>query len=380
MNILDRINLHPHLDATLAQQLKQQVEWFIASGQLQPGDTLPSVRQVANYFRININTVRSAYQKLEADGLVETRQGLGTKVLPYDPQRIARHANSLPSHTVGVIIPSLTSPFYHPFLRGVESVANQARIMLFMCVTHDDRSELQRSYAQLASKNVDGILLASQDDSLLAATDLDLVSQKIHTLPLVAIDWPPSTGYAVNMDLENAGYQATRHLLEHGHRRVGLITHALDLPNVGPLNMGYRRALREAGIASDPRWIAAVHGFLTSAGAEGARMLLALDQPPTAIFAISDLPAIGAMCAVQQTGLRVPQDVAIAGFNDIPVAAFVNPSLTTVAAPAYEMGLEAMKMLQNLISGKQPHQKNILLPTSLVIRQSCGKHSNLDPC
>ena len=144
--------------------------------------------------------------------------------------------------------------------------------------------------------------------------------------------------------------------------------------------MGYQRALREAGIASDPRWIAAVHGFLTSAGAEGARMLLALDQPPTAIFAISDLPAIGAMCAVQQTGLRVPQDVAIVGFNDIPVAAFVNPSLTTVAAPAYEMGLEAMKMLQNLISGKQPHQKNILLPISLVIRQSCGEHSNLHPC
>jgi DNA-binding LacI/PurR family transcriptional regulator len=380
MNILDRINLNPHLDTTLAHQLKQQVDWFIASGQLQPGDILPSVRQVASHFRIHINTVRSAYQKLEADGLVETRQGLGTRVLPYDPQRMARLASSLPSHTVGVIIPSLAAPFYHPFLQGVETVANQARIMLFMCVTHDDRSQVQRYYAQLASKNVDGILLASQDDSLLAASDQDPLSRKIQPLPLVAVDWPPSTGYAVNLDLENAGYQATRHLLEHGHRRIGLITHALDLPNVRPVNAGYQRALREAGIESDPRWIAAVHGFDTTAGAEGARTLMALEQPPSAIFAIADLPAIGAICALQQAGLRVPQDVAVVGFNDIPLAAFVNPPLTTVAAPSYEMGLEAMKMLQSLIAARQPLKKQLLLPTFLVIRQSCGEHGSLHPC
>jgi LacI family transcriptional regulator len=105
-----------------------------------------------------------------------------------------------------------------------------------------------------------------------------------------------------------------------------------------------------------------------------------LEQPPSAIFAIADLPAIGAICALQQAGLRVPQDVAVVGFNDIPLAAFVNPPLTTVAAPSYEMGLEAMKMLQSLIAARQPLKKQLLLPTFLVIRQSCGEHGSLHPC
>jgi len=379
MNILDRININPRLDTTITQQLKQQVDWFIASGQLQPGDILPSVRQVANHYGININTVRSAYQKLEAEGLVETRQGVGTRVLPYNLERMAQLASSLPSHTVGVIFPSLASPIYHTFLQGVESVATQTRTMLFMCLTHDDRGETQRYYAQLASKNVDGILLASEDDRLLASTEHDPLSRKPQAIPLVVVDWPPSTGYAVNMDLEDVGYQATQHLLQHGHRRIGLITHALDLPNVQPLNMGYQRALRVAEIAIDARLIVAVHGFDITVGAEGARKLMAVDNPPTAIFAFSDRPAIGAMCALQQIGLRIPQDVAIVGFNDIPLAEFVNPPLTTVAAPAYEMGLKAMKMLQSLIAGKDPDQKQLILPTSLVIRQSCGEHNNLDP-
>jgi DNA-binding LacI/PurR family transcriptional regulator len=380
INILDRINIHPHLDATLAQQLKQQINWFIASGQLQPGDVLPSVRQVARHFHININTVRSAYQKLEVEGLVETRQGLGTRVLPYNAHRLSRLASSLISHTVGVIIPSLSQPFYHPFLQGVESIANQDRTLLFMCETHDDLIELQLYYAQLASRNVDGILVVSQDDSIFLGHDNEPGSQGNHSLPLVAVDWPPSTGFAINIELENAGYQATRHLLDHGHRKIGLITHALEFPNVRPINMGYQRALYEAGITSDPSWIAAVHGFLTSAGVEGARMLMSLEQPPTAIFAIADLLAIGAMCAIQQAGFKIPQDIAVVGCTDIPHAALVNPPLTTVAVPAYEMGQEAMKMLRSLIDHQKPAQRNILVPTSLVIRQSCGIHDHLSPC
>lgn len=380
MDLLSKINVNPRLDTTLAQQLSQQFTWFIASGQLQPGDILPSVRQLSQHLSINLHTVRSAYQKLEVDGLVETHQGLGTKVLPYEPQRMAQIAGTLRSHTVGVIIPSLTNPFYHPFLQGVEAVASQNQTMLFMCVTHDDPGEARRYYAQLAAKNVDGILLASYDDSSFVPPEGKRGAQISYELPLVTVDWPECAGYGVALDLENAGYQATRHLLEHGYHRVGLITFTLELPNISPVNQGYRRALREAGIADDPRWIAAVHGFDTTAGAEGARELLALDQPPEAIFAITDLLAIGAMCAFQQAGLKIPQDVAIVGFNDISLAALVTPSLTTVAAPAYQMGQEAMKMLQNLIAGKRPLHKYVLLPTSLVIRQSCGVHEVSNLC
>ena len=253
MNFLEKISVNPHLDTTLAQQLSQQLTWLIASGQLQPDELLPSVRQLSHHLNINMHTVRSAYQKLEADGLVKTRQGLGTTVLPHDPHRMAQIASTARSHTVGVIIPSLTNPFYHLFLQGVETVANQNQTMLFMCVTHDDPGEARRYYAQLAAKNVDGILLASQDDSLFNTPEEQSKESDSHPLPLVTVDWPASSGYSVSLDLESAGYQATRHLLEHGHRRVGLITFALELPNVRPVNQGYRRALQETGVTSDPR-------------------------------------------------------------------------------------------------------------------------------
>ncbi|PWB51616.1 MAG: hypothetical protein C3F13_14375 [Anaerolineales bacterium] len=372
MDILAKIHLNPSLDTPLVLQLKEQLIWLIASGQIQPGEHLPSARQAANRLGINLHTVRSAYHKMEASGLVEIRQGMATKVLPYNAEHLEKIANTLSSHTVGVIIPSLTNPFYHPFLQGIESVAKKSFTMLFICVSHDDPDEVQRSYAQLVAKNVDGILLASQDDSPFSEHNPSIRESQTNSLPLVVADWLGGSRYSVTFDLENAGYLATRHLLEHGHRRVGLITYAIDLKNVTPVNQGYHRALHEWGISGSPDLIALIHGFDTSAGSEGARMLLANKPPPTAIFAISDLLASGAMRTLQQAGLHVPKDIAIVGFNDIPLAEMVSPALTTVSAPAYLMGLRAMKMLKDLIVGKKPSVHHAVLPTNLVIRQSCG--------
>jgi LacI family xylobiose transport system transcriptional regulator len=144
--------------------------------------------------------------------------------------------------------------------------------------------------------------------------------------------------------------------------------------NILPINEGYARALREVEIQSDPCLVAAVRGFRMDDGAEGARQLIRLMDPPTALFAIADMLALGAMSAIKEAGLRIPHDIALTSFNDIPIAGLVDPPLTTVAAPAREMGLEAMNMLQSLIAGKRPAHKTIRLPTTLVIRQSCGVH------
>jgi len=372
MDILANISLNPTLDTPLAVQLKEQLTWLIASGQIQPGESLPSVRLAARRLGINLHTVRSAYQKIEAERLVQVQQGKATRVLPFTSGNLAQITNTSPSHTVGVIIPSITNPFYHPFLQGVEAIAKKSFTMIFMCVTHDDPSELLKAYAQLSAKNVDGILLASQDDGPFIEHNSSIREGPGGGLPLVVIDWPTSTSYSVSIDLENAGYLATRHLLEHGHRRVGLITCAIDIPNVAPINHGYLRALQENGIPCDSDLTALVHGFDTTAGAEGAQRLLAIDRPPTGIFAISDLLAIGAMRALQQTGRQVPEEISIIGFNDIPLAEMVNPSLTTVYAPAYQLGEKAMKILQNLVAGRQPAKRHSILPTHLVVRRSCG--------
>jgi DNA-binding LacI/PurR family transcriptional regulator len=189
---------------------------------------------------------------------------------------------------------------------------------------------------------------------------------------LVTVDWPGCRGYSVQIDLELAGYQATQHLLAHGHRRIGLVTFAMQPANVSPIHLGYQRALEETGLRVDPDLIAGVPGFDMASGAKGAVRLLALPQPPTAIFAIADTLALGALKAIKLAGLRIPEDIALAGFNDTPLAALVEPPLTTVAAPAVELGRQAMSMLQDLITGVKPSKRQIVLPTAPVIRRSCG--------
>jgi DNA-binding LacI/PurR family transcriptional regulator len=371
MSVLHRISVDLQHERTLAAQLRQQITWLIASGQLQAGDSLPSVRVLAQHLGINVHTVHSAYQKLEAAGLVETRHGSGTRVRPLAPGALAQISSSLRSHTVGVILPWLDNPFYHALLDGIEEVANADRTLLFVCATHDDPSEAWRYLAQLSARQVDGVIVASHDISDLATPG---AGNGKKGLPLVSVDWPEGRGDAVLMDLKRAGYQATSHLLSHGHRRVGLITRMPAAANISPLEAGYRQALKEAGLAPSTRLMARVTGFGVGAGAGGARVLLSLARPPTAIFAVSDLLAIGALCAIKEAGLRVPGDVALAGFNDSPIASMVDPPLTTVAAPARQMGMEAMQMLQRRIAGEEPVDRRVVLPVSLVIRASCGPH------
>lgn len=373
MDIFEHIHIDPNWDTNLSQQLKQQLGWMIATRQLPPGERLPPVRLMAQRLSINLHTVRSAYRKLEDDGLVTTRQGLGTQVLAYEPLRMAQLAAQQRSHTIGVLIPDL-NPFYQPFLKGIEQVASHSRTMLFLCLTKDDPGETTRYYSQLASRHVDGLILASQDSSRFLPSDPQELEACLQAFPLVSADWPGSPGYSVELDLEAAAYLATRHLLEHSHRQVGLITVLWGGPNIDPLNRGYIRAHQEAGLEPHPELWVGVEGFDMAAGEVGARRLLALEQTPSAIFAIADLLAIGALRQLKKAGRHVPQDIALASFNDIPMAELVDPPLTTVAAPSYQMGVEAMKMLESLISGKRPRRKRVLLPAELVVRGSCGCH------
>lgn len=374
MDLFQQLHVSPDHEPTLAHQLKQQLTWLIVNGQLNPGDRLPSIHLMADRLGINLHTVRSAYHKLEQDGLVVTRQGRGTHVLSFDPLKYALAARDQISHTIGVILPSLTNPFYHGFLQGVQTIAEESQTLLFVSNTNDDPGAPWRDFYRLSAKGVDGILVVSHDVSEIFHPD-DPQADQQKSLPFITVDWPGAEGYSVTVDLESAGYQATRHLMDHGHRRIGLITFTQELANIRPVDRGYRRALEEKGLHLDPSLVMRVPGFDLASGAEGARRLLALRERPTAIFAIADMLALGAIKAIKNAGLRIPQDLAIASFNDIPAAALVEPQLTTVAAPTVQLGKEAMKMLQVLIEGKEPPQREIVLPAHLIVRQSCGEHA-----
>lgn len=374
MDIYDQIHLASDRDTTLAHQLQQQLTWLIVNGRLRPGDRLPSVQIMADRLGINLHTVRSAYHKMEANGLVVTRQGRGTHVLAIDPGRVILAARDQISHTIGVILPSWTNPFYHGLLQGVQSIADEHQSLLFVSNTNDDPAAVWRDFYRLCAKKVDGILVVSHDLRGVY-TDGDISKDLPAGPPVVTVDWPDAAGCTAGVDLESAGYLATRHLIEHGHHRIGLISYFQEVSNVKTINQGYLRALEQTGIPHDPSLMIKVPGFDMTSGEAGARRLLAMKNPPTALFTIADTLALGAMKTIKQAGMRIPQDIAVASFNDIPAAALVEPGLTTVSVPTVQLGQEAMRMLQTLIEGGQPPQRHITLPATLVIRQSCGDHA-----
>jgi LacI family purine nucleotide synthesis repressor len=375
-DVTSRLHVDPDLPATLAQQLREQVTWLICSGDAPVGAPLPSVRDLAGDLGINLHTVRSAYRKLEADGLVETRQGRATRVAAFDPRRLWPAEAAARSHAVGVVLPTLANPFYVALLDGIEEMARASGTLLFVGTTHDDQSVALRTVAQLSAKGVDGLIVVSHEAShLLVGADGQL-SRGALSLPLVVVDRPGVAGHTVEADLEAAGLQATRHLVEHGHRAIGLITVGEHLSNTVPLETGYRRALGEAGLPLLDRLVARVRGFDVAAGREGATRLLAGDRRPTAIVAIADLLAIGALHAARGLGLRVPDDIALVGVDDIPLADVLDPPLTTVALPASDMGKEAMRTLDLVLAGGVVQPRKVMLETNLVIRESCGPHTS----
>lgn len=347
----------------LAAQLSQQLAVLIASGRLPEGSNLPPVRELANRLGINLHTVRAAYRQVESDGLVETRQGRRTTVLAYDRNRHASRAPNVPSFAIGVVMAAY-SPFYAPLLDGIELAADDPSLV-FLCNARDDPHRGLDYLDQLIARRVDGIIVVSP-----SFRKEDVGVGRLP--PTVYADWPDAPGPSVNFDLEAAGFAATEHLLEHGHRRVGLISPPAEWSNVAPKYAGYRRALAAAEVLFDEHLVGTTRGFSPDDGASAARDLLAMSEPPSALFAASDTLAIGILNSLSDRGVRVPADIALASSDDIAMASMTYPALTTVRLPAYEMGAVARRMLDRLKSGRPLDEQAVTLPTELVVRSSCG--------
>jgi DNA-binding LacI/PurR family transcriptional regulator len=368
--LLRFVRVDPEAALPLSAQLHQQIAWLIASGELQQGDRLPAIRELAKHLGINMHTVRVAYQKLEADGLVASRRGVGTSVAAYDPRRLARLAPDLPSFTIGVLIPSV-NPFYAPFLQGVHAAARDTRQLLFICHFYDDPSLATRYINQLSAKRVDGLILASTR-TVMSEGKTSQDAEWGRMPPVIYVDEPDAPENVVLLDSEGAGYRATKHLLEHDHSGIGLITGPLAWRNLRECYLGYQRGMSSAGLEIDPHLVVEVPAFTMDWGYRAAQQLLDLSPPPSAIFGAADILAIGAMRAIQERGQAIPDDVAVVGYNDIELAALVQPPLTTVSARAHELGLQAMAMLRQFQSGLPVEPSRIMLDTELVVRSSCG--------
>jgi LacI family transcriptional regulator len=287
--------------------------------------------------------------------------------LNYRPNAIARSLRRRRTHNLGMILPDISYPFLAEVARGVEDAGFELGYNVILCDSDGDLEMEANTIELLQEKKVDGIVFVAAGES-----SSHVQALVVQGMPVVVCDreLPGIEVDTVIADNVGSGRQATETLIGLGHRRLGCIAGPQELGISHKRVEGYRQAVEQHGLPLREESI--VRGdFRCQGGYEAMRELLALDEPPTAVFACNDLMAMGAICAASQKRLRIPQDVAIVGCDDIALASFTNPSLTTVAQPKHEMGAAAVEMLVERIKDKSKPPTRRLLPTELVIRDSC---------
>ncbi len=330
--------------------------------------TLKTIAQEAG---LSITTVSRALAGYD-DVNEATRQRVIAiaKRLGYQPNLAARHLRSKQTHTIGMVIP-LTSyysdPFFMELLSGVGRQAAEYGYDLLLSAQQPGEEELNAYRRMVASSRIDGVIVARvwKDDPRIA-----FLKEAQH--PFVAFGRSNDGNYPhIDVDGLSGMLQLMRHLIERGHRRIALILSPANLVFTAVRYQGYAQGLAEAGLPLRQNYL--VEADLSQeGGCAAAHRLLALPDPPTAIVACNDTMAIGALEAARARGLKVGCDIAVAGFDDIPLAAHTDPPLTTVRQPIYEIGRRAFDMLIRVIRREPLPEPYVLIRPKLIVRESTG--------
>ncbi len=315
-------------------------------------------RALAGYDDVNEETRRR---------IIEIADRLG-----YQPNLTARHLRSKQTNTIGMVVPRtqhFSDPFFMELLAGVGRRASEHGYDLLLSAQMQGEQELKAYHRMVAGGRVDGMVIARilNDDPR-----IEYLESSRHSFVTFGHSEDATYPY-IDVDGAEGMAQLVAHLVDIGHRRIGLITSPDELVFTAQRFAGYRRALAHFDLTYDQDLI--LHGDLKQAsGKHGADYLLALPQPPTAIIAFNDQMALGAMTAVQEAGLRVGPDVAVAGFDDIPAARISTPPLTTIQQPIYGIGFRLVNMLIQLMHHEAIDETQILIKPELIVRASTRAH------
>jgi LacI family transcriptional regulator, galactose operon repressor len=285
----------------------------------------------------------------------------------YVVNRQARGLAGGRSQVVGLVVPDLDTSYIGEIVRGIDEELAAVSYDLMLYTTHHRSHRESTFVANLTNGLADGLLLVLPSDP---AAYLDSFRKRRFPFVLIDHEGLDSQGPSVGATNVQGAYDATSYLISLGHRRIGFVTGNLKMGSAVDRLKGHRAALAEHGLLHDPALV--LEGdFHQPRGYECARALLALADPPTAIFASNDVSAFGVMDAIRDAGLRIAIDISVIGFDDIPTASSVHPPLTTVRQPLVEMGARATRMLLEFIEEPaRPHER-VDLATSLVIRETC---------
>jgi LacI family transcriptional regulator len=331
--------------------------------------TIVDVAQAAGVSTATVSRVLNNHPQVDAQLAAAVRKAV--KDLGYRPSRVARSLRTRTNRVWALIISDVrTGPFFGSVVRGVEDVAYEAGYSLFLCNTDEDQAK-EASYIELAvAENVAGLILTPSG----ARTDLSPLLN--YGIPVVLADrtLPSEQADSVLVDNVSGACKAVKHLLAGGYERIACITGPLTTTTGYQRHVGYCKALEEAGLPVDPALVR-VADFRELGGQIEMQELLTQRKRPDAVFVTNHLMTVGALQAIDQAKLAIPGDIAVVSFDDMPWSSLLKPSLTAVAQPAYDLGVEAARLLLSRLEGYTGAARTVTLSTTLQVRgSSAPKH------
>jgi len=328
-------------------------------------EDMATIQEVAQQAKVSVATV-SRY--INNPDIVAKATGLRVEEaiqdLNYEPSILGRNLRKSESKLLIVLIPSISNPFYIEIINGIEDTAIEQGYNILLCQT-DSNPKREAIYFNLIKNQLaDGIITM---DPAVDRKNLTEISREYPLVQCSEYDEEGIISY-VTIDNEQAAYHAVRHLIKMGHTKIAMINSNEKFLYARERKQGYVKALKESGLSIQPNWLYTTENLKFDSGRQAMKNLLNQDEWPTAVFAVSDILAIGALKEINAIGLHVPRDIAVIGFDKIDFSNMTDPTLTTVAQPMYKMGSTSAQMLIDKIAGKKTD--SIILEHELIIRES----------
>jgi LacI family transcriptional regulator/LacI family repressor for deo operon, udp, cdd, tsx, nupC, and nupG len=332
---------------------------------------MSSLKNVADMAGVSVATVSRV---LNSEEVVkeDTKQKVlaAIKKLNYTPNRVAQRLRSTKTNSriIGLLIPDIQNPFYVDVIRGIEEYAYAHNSVVIIGNFSQDEKKEKLYIDILKSESVDGFIVAPSNEK-----NVYIKALMTDGFPIVCIDrgMKDVDVDLVKVDNQQGVFNAVQHLINLGHTRIGHVTGKPFLPTTHERMAGYEEAMKKYELEIDPEIIVSSNSDYES-GAEQTARLLELEDPPTAIFTANNLITLGALDTINRRGLRIPEDVAIVGFDDVYWANSLNPPLTAVRQPGFEIGKRSCELLIQRINKPDRAVASIILKTELMIRKSCG--------
>ena len=333
--------------------------------------TIRDVARAAGFSVATVSRVLNGSGPVKPETVAKVREVAAR--LRFTPNVAARSLSTSRTHTLGVLLPDLHGEFFSEVIRGVDQTAQEHGYHVLVSSSHNSPAEIQAALATMRGR-VDGIAIMSPVTN--AET---LVADLPRSVPLVLLNCAADVAGVDTLDIDNHGgaHAMTRHLLALGRRRIAFVKGPKGNADGEARLEGYRDALAEAGVVAD-RGLELDGDFQQHSGYRAAKAFLAMSPRPDAIFAGNDSMAIGAIGGLREAGVRVPEDVAVVGFDDIPIARYLHPALTTVRVDIARLGARAVKTLLHAVGHKNEHTRvRETFATELVVRTSCGSRGQV---